>query len=344
MSDVYRTHELYRFRLCDHAFKKQMYLNPTSILLATLSVNDLKVQYRARAGTVRAVDGVSFGLAGGESVGIVGESGCGKSTLGLTLMRALQGGLVESGEAFLDGTPILGMPEEEFSRTVRWKKISMVFQGAMNSLDPVFSIRQQFEEVLKEHRYHGDMSMALGAALSSVGLQPSVLDRFPHELSGGMKQRAVIAMALLLKPELVIADEPTTALDVLVQAQILGLLKGLKKSGMTVVLISHDLGIVSEICDKVAIMYAGKIVEFGTLEEVYDSPKHPYTQALLKATPKLRGEKDLVSLKGAPPSLASVGPGCRFYDRCPMAMEKCRQDPPTVKTGSGYVACWLYRE
>ncbi len=318
-----------------------MYLSSGSMLLVTLSVRDLRVHYKSKDAVVRAVDGVSFDLGNGKSVGIVGESGCGKSTLGLALIRAIQGGSVESGEAFLDGKPLLGISDDEFSKTMRWKKISMVFQGAMNSLDPVFSVKAQFYEVLKEHKYAGDAQKAIKDALAAVSLPLSVLDNFPHELSGGMKQRVVIAMALLLGPELVIADEPTTALDVLVQAQIMSLLKELKKGGMSVMLISHDLGIVSEISDMVAIMYAGKIVEFGTLRDVYSNPRHPYTQALLKATPRIRGEKELASLKGTPPSLSSVGPGCRFYDRCPKAMEKCRNDPPVVRTESGYVACWL---
>ncbi|HJU14479.1 MAG TPA: ABC transporter ATP-binding protein [Candidatus Nitrosotalea sp.] len=310
--------------------------------MARLAVKDLRVEYRLKNNSARAVDGVSFELQDGESVGIVGESGCGKTTLGLAMMRAVQGGRIESGEILLDGKPLQEMSEREFTRAVRWKQISMVFQGAMNSLDPVFSIKQQFDEVLQEHGYEGDGGKLISDTLAAVGLSPSVLDKFPHELSGGMKQRVVIAMALLLGPKIVIADEPTTALDVLVQAQILELLKKLKKEGLTVVLISHDLGIVSEISDRIAIMYAGKVVEFGSLREVYSDPKHPYTQALLKATPKIRGDLELATLKGNPPSLYAVPEGCRFYDRCPKAMEKCKKDPPTVKTPTGYVCCWLF--
>lgn len=312
--------------------------------MVTLFVRDLRVQYGSGDNAVNAVDGVSFSLEDNESIGIVGESACGKSTLGLAIVRSIPGGRVISGDILLDSKSILNVSEEEFTGNIRWKKIAMVFQGAMNSLDPVFTIKQQFEEILQVHGYSGDRIKTINDAVDAVGLPVSVLDKFPHEISGGMKQRAVIAMALLLRPKLVIADEPTTALDVLVQAQIISLLKKMKKEGMSLVLISHDLGIVSEISDKVAIMYAGKIVEFGTMQEVYSNPKHPYTQALLKSTPKIKGGLDLISLKGNPPSLASPPAGCRFYDRCPEAKERCKTEPPVTKTKTGYVSCWLYEE
>jgi peptide/nickel transport system ATP-binding protein len=178
--------------------------------------------------------------------------------------------------------------------------------------------------------------------VDSVGLTQDVLKRYPHELSGGMKQRIVIAMALILKPKFVIADEPTTALDVLVQAQIINLLKKLKKDGMSIMLITHDLAIISEIAEKIGIMYAGEMIEFGTASEIYKNPKHPYTQGLLKSIPRLRGDKVTNYIKGTPPSLIQPPPGCRFYDRCPQAMDKCRKNPPKFKTDSGYVTCWLY--
>lgn len=310
--------------------------------MTTLSIEDLEVQYQLRDKTIHAVDKVSLFLKNNESLGIVGESACGKSTLGLAIIRSVSGGKVVNGDIALDGKSTLKMTETEFAKTVRWKKISMVFQGAMNSLDPVFSIRQQFEEILQAHDYAGDRLKMIKGIIDSVGLSPTVLDKFPHELSGGMKQRVVIAMALALRPNLMIADEPTTALDVLVQAQILSLLKKLKKEGMSLILISHDLGIISEIADKVGIMYAGKIVEFGTLQEIYSNPKHPYTQALLKSVPKIKDESELISLKGSPPNLANPQAGCRFYDRCTHAMEKCRKEPPKIKTESGHVLCWLY--
>lgn len=310
--------------------------------MTTLSIEDLEVQYQLRDKTIHAVDKVSLFLKNNESLGIVGESACGKSTLGFAIIRSVSGGKVVNGDIVLDGKSTLKMTETEFAKTVRWKKISMVFQGAMNSLDPVFSIRQQFEEILQAHDYAGDRLKMIKGIIDSVGLSPTVLDKFPHELSGGMKQRVVIAMALALRPNLMIADEPTTALDVLVQAQILSLLKKLKKEGMSLILISHDLGIISEIADKVGIMYAGKIVEFGTLQEIYSNPKHPYTQALLKSVPKIKDESELISLKGSPPNLANPQAGCRFYDRCTHAMEKCRKEPPKIKTESGHVLCWLY--
>lgn len=310
--------------------------------MTLLTVKDLKVQYHSQGKVIRAVDDVSFSLEDKESVGIAGESACGKSTLGLAIMRAIFGGKIVSGDILLRDKSILNMPEEQFDKNLRWKEISMIFQGAMNSLDPVFSVKQQFEEILNNHVFQGDGKKAISEAMNSVGLPISVLHKFPHELSGGMKQRLVIAMALLLKPKFVIADEPTTALDVLVQAQIIALLKELKKEGMSIMIISHDLGVISEIADKVGIMYAGKIVEFGTLSEVYYHPKHPYTQALLRSVPRIKGDSDLISLKGNPPNLGGPLSGCRFYDRCPQAMEKCKKEPPKIETGTEYTLCWLY--
>src|SRR5574341_762731 len=307
-----------------------------------ISVENLKTQYKAENGIVHAVDDVSFALENGESIGIAGESACGKSTLGLSIMRIVQGGKIASGDIILEGKSILKMSESEFAKNVRWKEISMVFQGAMNSLDPVFTVEEQFLEILKQHNYDGDYKQRILELINSVGLTQLVLKKYPHELSGGMKQRIVIAMALLLKPKFVIADEPTTALDVLVQAQIINLLKKLKKDGMSIMLITHDLAIISEIAEKIGIMYAGKLVEFGNASEIYKNPKHPYTQALLKSIPRLRGDKIARYIKGIPPSLIQPPQGCRFYDRCPQAMEKCKKDPPKFKTDSGYALCWLY--
>ncbi len=307
-----------------------------------LSIQNLKVQYHTEEKQVHAVDDISFSVDDIVSIGIAGESACGKSTLGLALMRALQANSTVSGIILFDDKSILNIPDKEFDKTLRWKEIAMVFQGAMNSLDPVFTIKKQFEEILKKHDFKGDRQKAILEAVNSVELPKSVLEKFPHELSGGMKQRIIIAMALLLKPKLVIADEPTTALDVLVQAQIMKLFKKLKKEGISIVLISHDLGIMSEIAEKIAIMYAGKIVEFGYLPDIYKKPMHPYTEALLKSVPKLNGESNLVSLQGSPPSLINPPKGCRFYDRCPHAMEKCKKEPPKITTSCGYVLCWLY--
>lgn len=311
------------------------------LFMTFLSVNNLDVQYQSQGKKVHAVDDISFDLEENESIGIAGESGCGKSTLGLAIMKTLQGNASVSGKILFDNKSILDMSEPEFTKNIRSKKIAMVFQGAMNSLDPVFTIKKQFEEILKKHDFQGDFKQTTESVISSVGLPYSILDKYPHEISGGMKQRVIIAMALILKPRMVIADEPTTALDVLVQAQIMALLKNLKKKGLGIMLISHDLGIISEIAEKIGIMYAGQMVEFGTLSDIYTNPKHPYTIALLNSIPKLDNTKKIIPLKGAPPSLVDPPSGCRFYDRCPKAMEKCKKDPPKFKTASGFVMCWL---
>jgi peptide/nickel transport system ATP-binding protein len=253
----------------------------------------------------------------------------------------IQGGKIISGKITFDGESILDLTESKFDNDYRWKKISMVFQGAMNSLDPVYTIKQQFVEVLKEHDYEGDSEKLILDSISSVNLDESVLKKYPHELSGGMKQRIIIAMALLLKPKFVIADEPTTALDVLIQAQIVNLLKKLKKDGMSIMLITHDLAVLSEIADKIGIMYGGGMIEFGSSQDIYKNPKHPYTKGLLESIPTLRGGKPKY-IKGNPPNLLSPKEGCKFIDRCPEAMEKCKKDPPRFKTDSGYVMCWLY--
>jgi len=229
-----------------------------------------------------------------------------------------------------DGESTLDIASSEFDKNIRWKKISMVFQGAMNSLDPVFTIEDQFNEVLKQHKFKGDSDKVIHDAVRSVNLDLSVLKKYPHELSGGMKQRIVIAMALLLKPKFVIADEPTTALDVLIQAQIINLLKNLKKEGMSLMLISHDLAILSEVAEKIGIMYGGKMVEFGTSAEIYRNPKHPYTKGLLDSIPTLDKGKKLKFISGTPPDLVSPKSGCRFFDRCPEAMDKCKTDPPKI--------------
>jgi len=234
------------------------------------------------------------------------------------------------------------MSESEFDSSLRWKEISMIFQGAMNSLDPVFTIKQQFDEILKQHNCEGKSDKIIDDVICSVNLDHSILEKYPHELSGGMKQRIIIAMALLLKPKFVIADEPTTALDVLVQAQIINLLKNLKKNGLSLMIISHDLAILSEIAEKIGIMYAGKIIEFGTASEIYRNPKHPYTQGLLNSIPTLHNENKLKFIPGIPPDLSTTRQGCRFFDRCPEAMDKCKTDPPKIKTKSGHVLCWLY--
>ena len=307
-----------------------------------IEISDLSVDYKTTHGNIHALEKVEFLLDDGESIGIAGESACGKSTLGLTIIKMLQGGKIISGKISFNGQSILDMSESKFNESLRWKEISMIFQGAMNSLDPVFTIKQQFNEVLKQYGFDVKSDKIVRDAIHAVNLDHSILEKYPHELSGGMKQRIVIAMALLLKPKFVIADEPTTALDVLIQAQIINLLKSLKKNGMSLMLISHDLAILSEVSEKIGVMYGGKMVEFGASSEIYRNPKHPYTQGLLDSIPTLRKEKKIKFIPGSPPDLSVMQPGCRFFDRCPEAMEKCKKDPPKIKTDSGYVLCWLY--
>jgi len=307
-----------------------------------IEISDLSVDYKTSHGNIHALENVEFQLEDGESIGIAGESACGKSTLGLTIIRMLQGGDIVSGKITFSGESILDMSDSKFDGSLRWKEISMIFQGAMNSLDPVFTIKQQFDDLLKQHGFGSNADKITRDAISAVNLDYSVLKKYPHELSGGMKQRIVIAMALLLKPKFVIADEPTTALDVLIQAQIVNLLKNLKKNGMSLMLISHDLAILSVVAEKIGVMYGGKMVEFGTSAEISRNPIHPYTQRLLHSIPTLRKQKKLKFIPGSPPDLSATKPGCRFFDRCPEAMDKCKTDPPKIKTDSGYVLCWLY--
>ncbi|NQV39565.1 MAG: ABC transporter ATP-binding protein [Nitrosopumilus sp.] len=307
-----------------------------------LKVEGLSSTYSSSRGPVYAVDDVDFELDSGESIGIAGESACGKSTLGLSIIRMLLGGTTK-GNVNFDGDSILDMEKSKFDDEYRWKKISMVFQGAMSSLDPVFTINEQFVEILKQHDYNGDFEKIILDAMNSVSLDENVLKKYPHELSGGMKQRVVIAMALLLRPKFVIADEPTTALDVLIQAQIINLLKSLKKDGMSLMLITHDLAVLSEIADKIGIMYGGQMVEFGSSEQIYKNPKHPYTQGLLESIPTLKGNTPKY-IKGIPPSLLDAPTQCRFLERCPQAIEKCKEIPTKFKTDTGYVRCWLYED
>ena len=310
-----------------------------------LKVSGLKAYYFTDNGIIRAVDGVNFEISEGQSLGIVGESACGKSTLGAALMQSMQSpGRIVEGSITLGGDNITKMSSSEFDSRVRWKKIAMVFQGAMNALDPVYTVESQLREILAEHHYQGKIDDKISESLQQVGLDLSIAKRYPHELSGGMKQRVVIAMALLLNPDILIADEPTTALDMVVQSQIISLLKKLQKErGITIILITHDLALVSQITDKIGIMYAGQLVEFSTTKDIYKKPRHPYTQALIEAIPRLRTkDKKIHFVKGSPPSLLSPPLGCRFLDRCVHAMDVCKRDPPEFQTEAGYVRCWLY--
>ena len=320
-----------------------------------LSVNNLKVHYFTQFGNVKAVEDVSFSLAKNESIGIVGESGCGKSTLGAALLRSVPyPGKIVDGQIILDTQNITNLSDTEFDKNIRWKQISMIFQGALNSLDPVFTVGSQMKEILKQHGYSKDDFDVISNSLESVLLEPSITKKYPHELSGGMKQRVAIAMALLLNPRILIADEPTTSLDVMVQSQIINLLKKLKKDrNMSIVFISHDLGVISEVSETIAIMYRGQIVEFGKSYDIYKKPKHPYTEKLVTSIPSLNDEENIPlkpdrKLEGSEVVLENsqesiVGDtGCKYLDNCPYAKEKCRNDPPLIIDKNGFVRCWLY--
>ncbi len=314
-----------------------------------LEVKDLRTYYFTSKGVVKAVDGISLKVRKGESLGLAGESGCGKSTFGYSILRLVPPpGRIVGGEIYFEGTNILKLDEETFRRNYRWKKVSMVFQGAMNALNPVRRIGDQIVEAILAHDESITEKEAYeraGELLELVGIEKVRLRSYPHELSGGMKQRVVIAMALALNPDLLIADEPTTALDVVVQAQIMNLLKELKnKLGMSLILITHDLSIIAEIADKVAVMYAGKIVEWGTSEQIFLNPIHPYTRGLISSIPRLRGKKNLYWIPGQPPDLVNPPRGCRFHPRCPYAMEICKKEEPSMieVEPEHYVSCWLY--
>lgn len=313
-----------------------------------LEVNDLKTYYYTLGGLVKAVDHISLVLSERETLGIVGESGCGKSTTALSIMRLLPTYTITAGDVLLDGQNILNKSDEDF-RKIRWKRISMVFQSAMNSLNPMFRIRDQITEAILVHEEISKKEALTRARdlMEMVRIDEARLNDYPHELSGGMKQRVVIAMALANYPSLVIADEPTTALDVVVQAQILQLIEDLQeKMGISLILITHDLAVVAGICEKVAVMYAGKIVEYGDVHTLFTKPKHPYTERMLNSFPSLSRSRHerVTSIPGDPPSLINPPSGCRFHPRCTHAQEVCKKEEPRMaEFGKGCtVLCHLY--
>jgi len=319
-------------------------------LSTILSVRNLRLYFSTRKGVVKAVDNVSLDLKKGETLAIVGESGCGKSSLARALIRLLPRNVhTYSGEILLDGVDVIKLSEEMFRRSVRWRKISMVFQGAQNSLNPVLKVGFQVAEPLMIH-FGVSREEALTEAkryLRLVGIHESFAERYPFELSGGMKQRAVIAMALITNPEIVILDEPTSALDVITQANIMNLLKKLQREmGLSYIFITHDIALTSELADRVAVMYAGEVVEISDAEEFYSRPRHPYAEKLMASVPTLRVEKKLEFIPGTPPSLINPPPGCRFAPRCPYAFERClKESPPPYEYKPGcFVRCWLYHE
>ncbi len=319
-----------------------------------LEIKGLKTQFFTEAGVVRAVDGVDLTVKRGEVMGVVGESGCGKSVMSLSIMRLIgQPGKILEGEVVFDGEDILQVPESAMTK-IRGNRISMIFQQPQSCLNPVFRVGEQLSEVLDIHQDLGKEAGQKRAIelLAMVGIpEPEArIKAFPHELSGGMSQRVMIAMALACLPELLIADEPTTALDVTIQAQILDLMRNLKsKMETSIILITHDLGVVAEMCDRVTVMYAGRVVEEAPVKELFQSPKHPYTIALIGSTPVLgETDKELTTIPGSVPNLVDLPPGCKFAPRCLARVEnqltKCTEEEPPLKlVAPGHTArCWLY--
>jgi peptide/nickel transport system ATP-binding protein len=308
---------------------------------ALLAIRDLSVHYRTRQGTVRAVDRAGFEVPRGSMVGLVGESGCGKTTVARAVMGVMpKTAQVLGGPVLFEGRDLLAMAPRE-RRALLWRELAFIPQTAMSALDPVQRVGRQIEEVLVER---GGRPRAAARAraeelFAAVGIDRRRLDEYPHQFSGGMKQRASIAMALALDPKLVLADEPVTALDVIVQRQVLDTLKGLQaRLGLSVVMVTHDVSVVAYACDRIVVMYAGRVVEAGDVAAVLETPRHPYTMGLTNAFPDLeRAGGTLVPIEGSPPSLLDPPPGCRFAARCPFAVPRCREAEPPLEGG---VACW----
>ena len=317
-----------------------------------LAVEDLVTHYETRKGSVKAVNGVSLSVRPGEAVGIAGESGCGKSALGLSIMRLIPPpGRIVTGSVRLAGRELLAMSEADMRR-VRGREMAMIFQDPAATLDPVQRIGHQVREMLELHTRlpRARARDRVVEMLEAVGISRADerLGHYPHEFSGGMQQRVIIACALILEPSLLIADEPTTALDVTVQAQILELLRKVQggRSRTSIILVSHDLGVVSEVCERVLVMYAGKVVETGPTEVIIGRPRHPYTQGLMSSMPQFAAEgEELRPIRGSVPDLVDPPPGCAFHDRCPKAMDICRRNaPPVVSLDDSHaLACHLYR-
>ncbi len=312
-----------------------------------LDVRNLTMHYTTRAGEVSAVNNVSFAVKKGEAVGLVGESGCGKTSIALALLRLLpDNAKIKEGQIYLNELELVGLSEEQM-RKARWSRISMIFQAAMNALNPVYKVGDQIIEAMENHglvETNEGARQHVADLFNMVGLDPKLMEQYPHEYSGGMRQRAIAAMAMACSPDLIIADEPTTALDVIIQDNVLRELTELqKKLGMSMIYISHDIAVIAEVTERVMVMYAGFLVEYGTAEEVFKHPLHPYTHGLMSAIPSIAGAKrELTTLPGEPPDLINPPTGCRFHPRCPFVTDVCREQTPEFKDlgGNHYTACW----
>jgi oligopeptide/dipeptide ABC transporter ATP-binding protein len=313
-----------------------------------LQVKDLRVWYHTPRGPVKAVDGVSFGILPDERLGLVGESGSGKSTIALALMRLIRPpGKIQGGSVQLDGVDLLAVGEEQMRR-LRLATIALVAQGAMNSLNPVIRVREQIVDAMRDHNEHlstREASARVESLLDQVGLRPEVADRFPHELSGGMKQRVCIAIAICLRPKVILADEPTSALDVVVQRQVMETLRRVQEQlGASVLLVGHDMGLMAQFVNRLGVMYAGRLVEVSPVRDIFADPLHPYTRLLIASLPSLEQKGQFRGIPGLPPSLLERPTGCSFHPRCPYAMPRCSvQDPLLQQVGPDrWVACHLF--
>jgi peptide/nickel transport system ATP-binding protein len=343
-------------RIDDHSPQHTPHGEPTTqgelawgaVASELLRVDDLRVWYRTPRGAVKAVDGVTFGLLPAERFGLVGESGSGKSTVALALMRLIRPpGNIEGGSVQLDGVSLLELPEEQMRR-LRLASIALVAQGAMNSLNPVVRVRQQILDAMRDHGMKLSKQAARAHMLSlleQVGLHSDVADRFPHELSGGMKQRVCIAIAICLRPKVILADEPTSALDVVVQRQVMDtLLRVQEQLGASLLLVGHDMGLMAQFASRLGVMYAGRLVEVSPVRELFAAPRHPYAKLLIASLPSLDEKGAFRGIPGLPPSLLERPSGCAFHPRCPFAMPRCAVDDPRLQEVSPntWVACHLY--
>jgi peptide/nickel transport system ATP-binding protein len=315
---------------------------------AVLRVQDLHVTYHTSAGPIKAVDGITFSLKAGERLGLVGESGSGKTTTALAIMRLIKPpGHIQSGHLFLGDQDLLQLSHEGM-RKIRFDQISLIPQGAMNSLNPVMRIKEQIIDIAKAHSGRLDQAQPgadIPALLSQVGLRAEVAGMYPHELSGGMKQRVCIAMAISLRPKVIIADEPTSALDVVVQRQVMETLGQVQADlGASVILVGHDMGLMAQFVDHMGVMYAGRLVEMGSVRDIFKEPMHPYTQLLIASIPSLDAKRLFKGIPGVAPSLLDPPPGCPFHPRCPQVLDTCASLVPALKEVSSgrWVACHLY--